>query len=472
MDIAKRRGIMYPSFEIYSGLSGFYDYGPVGIRIRRNIENLIRDYYILYENCLEIDSPILSPESVWVASGHVENFVDKLIECKKCGEPYRADHLVEEKIKKGCDHMGISELNEEIKKLRIKCPKCGGELDRVYDYNLMFHAFIGPGKNKVSGYLRPETAQMTYISFRRLWGVGRKKLPLGVFQIGKSFRNEISPRQGMIRLREFNQAEIQFFVNPNEKSVSNFKEVSNFKVSLITKDGKEQRITLGQAVKKKIIKIQMIAYFLGRSMQLFEKMGINPELLRLRQHKDDERAFYSSDTWDVEFMSDNFGRIELVGISDRTDYDLSAHMKLSGQSMEVNYEGRKFAPHVIEIAYGIDRPFYCVIESCIVKDRDRTYFRFPPIVAPYRAAVFPLVRKDGLDKKAKEVFKSLVKKGIYCIYDQSGSIGRRYARADEIGIPRCITIDYDTMKDDAVTIRDRDTRKQKRIKIGEIDRAL
>ncbi|HIE33869.1 MAG TPA: glycine--tRNA ligase, partial [Candidatus Altiarchaeales archaeon] len=161
-----------------------------------------------------------------------------------------------------------------------------------------------------------------------------------------------------------------------------------------------------------------------------------------------------------------------VGISDRTDYDLSAHMKLSGQSMEVNYEGRKFAPHVIEIAYGIDRPFYCVIESCIVKDRDRTYFRFPPIVAPYRAAVFPLVRKDGLDKKAKEVFKSLVKKGIYCIYDQSGSIGRRYARADEIGIPRCITIDYDTMKDDAVTIRDRDTRKQKRIKIGEIDRAL
>jgi len=472
MDIAKRRGIIYPSFEIYGGVSGFYDYGPVGIRIKQNIERIIRDYFILKENCFEIDSPVLNPEAIWVASGHVENFADKLTQCMKCGEPYRADHLVEEKTKKQADHLGIRELNELIEELGIKCPRCGGKLGEVYDYNLMFHTFIGPGMKKESAYLRPETAQTTYISFRRLWEIGRKKLPLGVFQIGKSFRNEISPRQGMIRLREFYQAEIQFFVDPEKKESDKFDDVKEIEVEIITKDDEKFRISLNDAVEDGVIKTQMIAYFLGRSFQLFERMGINPKRLRFRQHKDDERAFYSSDTWDIEFISNNFGRIELVGISDRTDYDLRAHMELSGQDMNINYNGKKFIPHVIEIAYGIDRPFYCVIESCYTSEKDRKYFRFPEDVAPYSAAVFPLVNKDGLDKKALEVFNFITDNGIYAVYDKSGSIGRRYARADEIGIPKCITIDYETMENDTVTIRDRDTRRQIRVKMNEICKAL
>ncbi len=468
LEICKRRGITYPSFEIYGGLSGFYDYGPVGSRIKQNIENLIRDFYVIDEGCMEVQCPVLSPQDVWIASGHVENFTDKLTECVKCGEPYRADHLVEEKVGEGCDHMSISELNENINDLGIKCPKCGGKLDRVYDYNLMFKTYVGPGKYKVSSYLRPETAQSTYISFKRLWDVGRKRLPLGAIQIGHSFRNEISPRKGMVRLREFNQAEVQFFVDPEVKETSRFGEVSSIEVGLRDRADSEYKSTLGQLLDDGVIKIQLIAYLLGKSLNLFRSMGMDPALLRLRQHKDDERAFYSTDTWDIEYMSPSLGRIELVGVSDRTDYDLTQHMKLSGENMQVTQDGKKFTPHVIEAAYGIDRSFYCVIESCFREEGDRNFFSLPPDIAPYRVAVFPLVRKDGIPEKAREVYNLLREKRIMAFYDRAGSIGKRYARADEIGILYCITVDYDTLKDDTVTIRYRDSKKQERISIEDI----
>jgi len=466
LDILKRRGIVYPSFEIYGGASGFYDYGPIGSRIKHNIENLIREYYVIGEGCFEVECPTLSPEKVWIASGHVKNFTDMLTECLKCGESYRADHLVEEHLGISCEGKSIDELYELIRGNEIHCPKCNGTLDRVYHYNLMFKTEVGhPGK---IWYLRPETAQSTYLAFKRLWEIGRKQLPMGVLQIGRSFRNEISPRQGMIRLREFNQAEIQFFVEPEKKFSERFHEVSNIKAKMVTKDEKEVVTSLADALRMGIIKIEMIAYFLGRSIQLFEEMGIKRDSLKLRQHKDEERAFYSSDTWDIEFVSENLGRIELVGISDRTDYDLRAHMNLSGEDMTVNYEGKKFIPHVIEVAYGIDRPFYCVLESCLVEEKERTYMKFPRRIAPYLAAVFPLVNKDGIPEKSRGVFELLRKNRVYTLYDQSGSIGRRYARADEIGIPFCITIDYDTLEDNTVTIRDRDTKEQKRVKIDEV----
>jgi len=468
MDISKRRGIMYPSFEIYGGVSGFYDYGPIGSKIKRNIEQLIRNYYVIDEECLEVECPTLSPEEIWIASGHLENFTDLMTECLKCGEAYRADHLIEEYTGRSCEGMHMSQLDDLIEKNRIRCPKCGGDLGKIYNYNLMFQTFVGPGKGKESAYLRPETAQTTYLAFRRLWEVARKKLPLGVLQIGRSFRNEISPRQGIIRLREFNQAEIQFFVEPDKKFVENFDQVSKIKTRVVTKDGKEFDISLENAVKKGVIGIQMIAYFLGRSLQLFERMGINPKSLKLRQHKDEERAFYSTDTWDIEYISKIFGRIELVGVSDRTDYDLKAHMDLSKRDMTVSYEGKKFIPHVIEVAYGIDRPFYCVIESCYREEKNRTFFKFPPEIAPYRVGVFPLVRKDNLPERAREVFELMKREGIHAFYDQTGSIGKRYARADEIGIPECVTIDYETMEDNTVTVRDRDTKKQIRVKIDEL----
>lgn len=488
LDISKRRGIAYPSFEIYGGVSGFYDYGPVGKRIKQNIEDVIREYYVIGENCFEVECPVLSPESIWIASGHVKNFSDVLTECSKCGEPYRADHLIEEHTKTSCVGLNSDELYKLIEKNKIHCPKCGGELEMTYPYNLMFQTSVGAGKDKTTAYLRPETAQMTYLPFKRLYEIGRKHLPLGVLQIGHSFRNEISPRQGMIRLREFNQAEIQFFVDPENKKnfapqnfcaqseslgsdsgkkSENFDRVSGIIVKMLTKDNNEFEISLGEAVEKGIIKIQMIAYFLGISLRLFEEIGINKNLLKLRQHKDDERAFYSTDTWDIEFTS-SIGRIEIVGISDRTDYDLSAHMKLSRQNMEVNHNGKNFVPHVIEVAYGIDRPIYCIMESCYTEENDRIYFKFPKRIAPYRLAVFPLVNKDNIPEKAVGIFEALKKNRTYAIYDDSGSIGRRYARADEIGIPECITVDYQSLEDNTVTVRDRDTKGQVRVKADEI----
>ena len=469
LDISKRRGIVYPSFEIYGGVSGFYDYGPMGSRIKHNIEELIRRHYLIDENFYEVECPTLSPEDIWIASGHIENFADVMTECLKCGEPYRADHLVEEHLHKSCDGLSPGEIRDLIVEHDVRCPKCEGELDKLYDYDLMFGTQIGPGKYKQTAYLRPETAQTTYLAFKRLWEIARRRLPFGVLQIGKSFRNEISPRQGMLRLREFNQAEIQFFVDPSNKDdLFGIDDSFENDINIIDKNDEELSMKIKDALDKGVIKSKTIAYFLVKSLVLFFDMGIDPGKLRLRQHKDEERAFYSEDTWDIEFMSDNFGRVELVGVSDRTDYDLSAHMKLSKEDMQVNLEGRKFVPHVIEIAYGIDRPVYCVLESCYVEDDRGAYFKFPMEIAPYTCGVFPLVRKDGIPRKAGEVLEKLKQGRIYAFYDKAGSIGKRYARADEIGVPFCITVDYDTMKDDTVTVRERDTKEQKRVKIDEL----
>jgi glycyl-tRNA synthetase len=272
----------------------------------------------------------------------------------------------------------------------------------------------------------------------------------------------------MIRLREFNQAEIQYLVEPDKKTTPKFPKVAGIEAKILTKDGKEITMTLGEAFEGGIIKVQLIAYFLGRSLQLFTDMGIDPASLRLRQHKDEERAFYSTDTWDIEYLSDVFGKIEIVGISDRTDYDLTAHMNLSKQDMTVTFNEKKFVPHVIEVAYGIDRPFYCAIESSYREEGERTFFSFPKDIAPYKIGVFPLVKKDGLAEKADEIFEMLKKKRIYSFYDQAGSIGKRYARADEIGVPFCVTVDYQTIEDGTVTVRERDTKEQKRIKIEEL----
>ena len=471
LDISRRRGIVYPSFEIYGGVSGFIDYGPIGSRIKNNVENLIREFYIVDEGFFEVECPTLSPEQVWIASGHVQNFKDFMTECTKCGEPYRADHLVEEVLKKNVEALNISKIQDLIVKENIKCPKCKGKLDKVYDYNLMFQTYVGPGAAKLTSYLRPETAQTTYLAFRRLWEFARKKLPFGVLQIGHSFRNEISPRQGMVRLREFNQAEIQCFVDPDNKDTPRFSEIADMKVMVASKKGEEQT-TLKKLVQDKIIKIQLIAYFLGKSIKLFTEMGINPDRLKLRQHEETERAFYSSDTWDVEYLSPSLGRIELVGVADRTDYDLKAHMGLSKQDMNVNIEGKKFIPHVVEIAYGIDRPIFCILESCLTTESDRTIFKFPKKIAPYTAGVFPLVNKDGIPEKAREIFKMLKENGLYVFYDLSGSIGKKYARADEIGVPYCITVDYDSMKDNTVTLRDRDSKNQERVKIEDLPKKL
>ena len=478
LDIAKRRGIFYPSCEIYGGISGFYDYGTTGTRIKKNVEDIIRKAYLIEEygnfTCYEIDCPTMSVEDVWTASGHVKNFSDFIVECKECKEPFRADHLVEENLKISCDGMGAEALTGLIKNSNLKCGKCGGGLNHVYNYNLMFRTEIAPGKNKRIGYMRPETAQSTYIAFKRLWEISRKKLPFGILQIGKSYRNEISPRQYIIRLREFAQAEMEFFTDPDDRfEYLNLKDDAAMKI--MDKNDKISEISVKEAHNQGIIKNRAIAYFLQKSVNLFVRMGIDGKRLQLRQHKDSERAFYSKDTWDVEFMS-ALGRIEIVGVADRGNYDLTRHANYSHEPMEIFWNNRRFVPGVIEVAYGIDRPVYCVVESCYVEEKDkkgneRIYFKFPPEISPY-ISVFPLMAKEGLPEKAGEVIDVLKKANLYAFYDESGSIGRRYARADEIGVSYAITIDYETLEDNTVTVRFRDTREQRRVKIEELEKAV
>lgn len=476
-EIAKRRGFFWPSFEIYGGSSGFYDYGPLGALLKMKIEMLLRKAYIIEEGCIAVECPTLTVEAPWIASGHVKSFADYVVECQKCGEPYRADHLISEKTGKDIDGLNGAQLDELVKKEGVKCRKCGGPLGGAYSYNMMFGTTIGPGKNKVQGYMRPETAQTTYLPFRRLFDIGRKKLPMGVMQIGKSFRNEISPRQGLIRLREFTQAEVQFFVDPQQKMKhEKFHEVKGMKIFTLTKihqtSGKEgEMMTLGQIVEAGLSS-EWIAYFLGKSALLFQAMGMPPEKLRLRQHMDNERAFYSNDTWDVEYVSGTYGRIELVGIADRTDYDLGRHQELSKQDMGVNIEGRKFIPHVIEVAYGIDRPVFCSIEACFKRENERTFFSFPAEVAPYNVAVFPLIKKDErLPAAARKIVKTLMDNGFFALYDE-GFIGKLYYRQDEAGTPYCVTVDFDTLNDHSVTLRDRDNQEQRRVLVAELPQLL
>ena len=467
LDIAKRRGFFWPSFEIYQGLSGFYTYGPLGSLLKLRIEGLLRDYYINEEGCLLLDEPVLGSKDPWVASGHVESFTDMTVECQKCGEPYRADHLVEENTKKPTEGLSLSQIFGIIEKEGIKCPKCKGNLGDVYDYNLMFSTNIGPGKNKIQGYLRPETATTTYIDFRRLHNLARNRIPFGVIQVGKSFRNEISPRTALVRLREFHQVEVQFFIDPKQDKHSGFGSAEKIKIPVLTKQDQVKNKKARLMALGNIKSSEWIIYHLGLAIRLFERMGIDKKKMRVRQHRDDERSFYSKDTWDVEFVSENFGKIELVGIADRGDYDLKRHQELSKQSMGVNIDGKRFIPHVIEIAYGIDRPLLCVLESSLKQDGDRVYLKLPPEVAPYQVVVLPLVKKDGLPGKTKKVYELLKEAGFYVLYDEE-YIGKAYYRQDEAGSPYCITFDYDSIKDKAVTIRNRDNQKQIRVKIKDL----
>lgn len=470
MEIATRRGFIWPSAEIYGGISGFYDYAPLGRLLALHIQDKLREHYLFGEGFVEIDSATISPQDVFVASGHVDGFGDRMAECTKCGEPYRVDHLISEQTKIDTDGMGIAELDKLMKKHKVVCPKCKSYLGDIWDFNLMFKTEIGPGKNRVVGYLRPETAQGIFYNFKRLFEYGRRKLPFGVLQIGKAYRNEISPRQGMLRLREFNQAEVEVFVSPDQKTKHpKFKELSSLKLPLYTraeqskKSGKPVPMSLKQAVEKKIIAHEFLAYYIGLSVKIFQELGIPQKSIRCRQHLESELAHYAIDVWDVE-IDTGFGWVEVVGLADRTDYDLSQHQEVSKEKMEVSYDGKKFIPHVIEPSYGIDRLVYCVLEKAYAEDkRGWATFNFAPTVAPYQVAVYALVNKEGMDSKSEELAKNLKSAGFHVILDNSGSIGRRYARADEIGTPFCATIDGDTIKGGTVTLRDRDSRKQVRV---------
>ncbi len=473
LELAKRRGFFWPAFEIYGGGAGFYEYGPYGTLLKLRIESLIRDFYVIHEDCLLFEAPALTPMQPWVASGHATNFVDVQTECTKCGESFRADHWVEEKTGKLPGDLSPDGLDAAIRAAKIKCPRCSNPLSKPSAFNMMFQTSIGPGKNKLPATLRPETAQTTYMAFRRLSEIARRQLPFGVLQLGKSFRNEISPRKAIIRLRELTQMEVQFFVDPARKSTHpKFSSVRSRSVPVLTKDNqtKPKPMSIGDLVAKKHAS-EFIAYYLARSLELSEHMGIDGTKLRLRQHRDDERSFYSADTWDVEYVSDHFGVIELCGIADRTDYDLGRHQETAKVDLALDVNGKKILPHVIEAAYGIDRPLYCVLESCYQKDSDRAVLKLPPAMAPIQVAVFPLVKKDGLPETAQQIHETLKQAGFYAVYDE-GFIGKVYYRQDEIGTLAAVTVDYDTKTGQTVTLRDRNTQQQIRLPITDLVPAI
>lgn len=473
--LAKKRGFFFPSSEIYGGVAGFYDYGSNGTLLKRKFENLWRKYFLgLNGNFFEIETANIMPEKVFVASGHKENFVDPTVKCRKCGTVHRADHIVEDYLKESFEGMTPIELTELIKQHKIRCTKCKGELGDVSVLNMMFPVQIGADL-EVKAYLRPETAQGAYVNFSRQFEIQRKKLPLGLAIVGKAFRNEISPRQLTTRMREFTQAELQIFFDPADiDKHEKWNEVKNYKLFLYPVAGRDKKpaeVTCEEANKKMDIP-KFYAFHLAKVQQFFlEKLKIEKESFRFRELSAEERAFYNKIHWDIELNLETTGWKEVGGVHYRTDHDLSGHGKVSGQNQEVFFNEKKFIPHVLELSFGVDRIIFALIDLNYVANEKRTVLKLPSVLAPFSAAIFPLVNKDGLDKKAQEIYKNL-KSDSDIFYDESGSIGRRYARADEIGIPFCITIDHQTLEDGTVTIRERDTTKQERVNVEDLRKKL
>ena len=440
--LCKNRGFIYPGSEIYGGLANTWDYGPLGVELKNNIKSAWRKKFIQEQkNVVGLDAAILMNPETWVASGHVGGFSDPLIDCKECKTRHRADKLIEEWAhEQGKDMIADGMSNEElinfINENKIPCPDCGKcNFTDIRQFNLMFKTSQGVTEDKSSEiYLRPETAQGIFVDFKSVLRSSRKKIPMGIAQIGKAFRNEITPGNYIFRTREFEQMEMEFFCKPGTD-------------------------------------LEWFKYWKDYSENWLLSLGMKKENIRLRDHGKEELVFYSKATTDIEFNFP-FGWGELWGIADRTDYDLSRHMEhskqdLSYQDPETN---EKYVPYVIEPSLGADRVLLAFLcngyeEEEIAEGDVRTVLHLHPVLAPYKVAVLPLSKK--LSEKANEVYEELSKE-FMCDYDEAGSIGKRYRREDEIGTPFCVTIDFDTLDDESVTIRDRDTMEQVRVKIEDL----
>ncbi len=437
--LCKRRGFIFPGSEIYGGLANTYDYGPAGTELLRNIRNLWWDNFVhKREDIVGVDASIISHQEVWRASGHTAGFADALIDCKNCKLRMRADHLIEEATKTKAEGKDLKELEEIIQNNKnIVCPNCGKhDWTSVRKFNLLFPVNLGIVEgDKSLAYLRGETAQGMFVNFKNVVDSSRVKLPFGIAQIGKSFRNEITPGNSVFRTLEFEQGEIEYFFDPAE---SNWE-----KLFASWKDEMWNFVT--------------------------KTLGIDGANLQWREHDEKERSFYSKKTEDLEYKFP-FGFKELWGIAYRTDYDLSQHAKFSNKDLSITdpQTGKKIIPHVIEPAVGINRMLLMILSDAFKEEESRIVLKLNPKLAPYKAAVFPLLaNKPELVDKAKKVFKDLSKYFV-TTYDGRGNIGKRYFAQDEIGTPFCITVDFETLENDTVTIRDRDTMKQERIKISEL----
>ncbi len=549
-EIARRRGFFWQSFEIYGGVGGFVTYGPLGARLKQNIERKLRDLFVTKLGILEIESSVIAPGKVFESSGHVSHFKEPMVECKECKKRFRADHLLEEYAKKSCvetEKMTLNEIQQALEKLGISCPECGGGFKSPQQFLAMFETTIGPYSG-ATGYGRPEAAQGIFVEFNRLYTVAREKLPFGVIQIGHALRNEISPRQGLIRLREFTIADIEFFFDPEEPNCSLLKDVESETLRLylaperLKCSEKTIEVTVRDAIAQKLIHSEWQAFFMTMAKKLLAEIGVPPQNQRFIEKTQWEKAHYASQSFDQEVYVDRWGWIEVSGHAHRTDFDLSSHMKASGVDLRVYKEyarpleeeklvvkpimaklgpafkteaakaaqllaeapaeevaaslekngcymaeeytilpehvdlsrqkcivrGKRFIPQVVEPSFGCDRLFYVSLEYAYGLKDDRVVMSFPRTIAPTQLGVYPLVSKDGLAEKAKEVHQLLAIEGFVTEFDETGSIGRRYARADEAGVPLGITVDYDTLKDGTVTVRDRDTWQQVRTPLSDL----
>ncbi len=446
--LCKNRGFVYPGSEIYGGLANSWDYGPMGVELKNNVKKAWWKKFVQESPYnVGLDAAILMNPQTWVASGHVGGFADPLIDCKECNARFRADKLIEDYIQKN-DDMDVvvdgwseEKMEDYIKEHKIKCPTCGkSNFTGIREFNLMFKTFQGVTEDSASEiFLRPETAQGIFVNFRNVQRTSRKKVPFGIAQIGKSFRNEITPGNFIFRIREFEQMELEFFCEP----------------------GKD---------------LEWFEYWKDYSKNFLLDLGVREDNIKMRDHDEEELSHYSNATTDIEFRFP-FGWGELWGIADRTDFDLKQHMEHSGQDMSYRdpETNEKYVPYCIEPSLGVDRltlAFLCnAYEEETLEgdekstDDSRTVMHFHPALAPFKAAVLPLTKKQAAEAEAVHAELS---KHFMTDYDVSGNIGKRYRREDEIGTPFCITVDFDTAEDDSVTIRDRDTMEQIRIPISEV----
>ena len=472
MKLALERGFYFPSCEVYGDAqAGFWEYGPSGVSLKNKFLELWRRELIRRDGMLEIDGSQIMSKSVFEASGHLGSFADPIIKCRKCKSTFRADRTIAEisniEIPESAD---LVEFDNAISQNNIKCPKCKGDFENTKKFNMMFRVGIGPEEEEA--YLRPETCQSIFVDFPRLFKTMRGKLPLGIAQVGKSFRNEISPRQSLLRLREFYQAEIEVFCNPSKlNDVENFSEIQDTVIRIQT-DSELIAMSCKEAVESKTIPNKFVAYYLGMLTEFYEKTGIDISKSRFRKLGEKEKAFYAEVAFDFE-VETTIGWLELVACNYRSDYDLSSHAKKSKEKFEVMDNDQKVLPHVFEISMGIDRSLYTILEHCINDDKEheRIVLSLKPYLSPIHVGVLSLVKKDGLKEKTDEIYLN-IKRKFDAFLDHSGAIGRRYRRLDEIGSPFAITIDHQTLEDETVTIRKRDSMEQTRIRISEIDSVL
>ena len=569
----ERRMFYVPSFKIYGGVGGLYDFGPPGCSVKNNMIQFWRRHFILEENMLEVECSAIAPEPVLKASGHVERFLDFMVMDEETKDCHRADHILQAALEKllatplqkeqreairdtlaRLDELKVEELGAELRKYDVKAPETGNPITDPFPFNLMFSTSIGP-KGDLKGYLRPETAQGIFVNFRDLLYYNGGKLPFGAAQIGQSYRNEISPKAGLLRVREFTQCEIEHFFHPDIQAHPRYGTVADLELNLypraeqLGKVKKPVKMTLRAAAEKRVITNEILAYFIGRTHMFMLAVGIDPARLRFRQHLQHEMAHYAQDCWDAE-VECSYGWVECVGLADRSAFDLKAHTAggntelvaweqydepetvevwavkpekkfiakelkketkavtdaleaLTGEEAQALQEkleaegsaelggftvakemvtikktqkkisGRNFTPSVIEPSFGIGRIMYCMFEHTFYTregdDEARTVFRFTPLVAPIKVAVFPLLRKDELDERAGQLHKSLLDAGISSVVDTTGvSIGKRYARTDELGVSFACTVDHTTLTDGTVTLRERDSTEQIRCGLAQV----